>query len=500
MVKSYHIPLVERARSHAGRTAIVDERGTATYASLASSAHRIAAGLLRSRPDLAERRVGFLIDPGARWVEVAWGIWLAGGVAVPLSPLHPAPELEHCLRDADCELAIADRRHRTTLEAVAARAGVRTASSSELDGDPGDLPAVRAERRAMILYTSGTTGKPKGVVVTHGALLAQVTCLVEAWEWTPSDRILHTLPLHHVHGIVNALCCPLWVGATCEMLPRFEAERVWRRFTAGRTTVFMAVPTIYSHLVGAWEGAVDADRRAWSAASGTLRLMVSGSAALPVPLFQRWREITGHTLLERYGMTEFGMALSNPLHGDRIAGEVGRPLPGIEVRVVDELGGRLRDGEPGEIEVRGDAVFTEYWRRPEATSSAFRGAWFRTGDVAVVEAGRYRILGRASTDILKTGGYKVSALEIESVLREHPAIAECAVVGVPDPEWGERVAAAVVLRSGATLELPELRAWCKPRIAPYKAPSLLRLFDDLPRNAMGKVVKPELTVRFGPDA
>jgi malonyl-CoA/methylmalonyl-CoA synthetase len=227
-----------------------------------------------------------------------------------------------------------------------------------------------------------------------------------------------------------------------------------------------------------------------------MRLMVSGSAALPVSTLLRWKEISGHTLLERYGMTEIGMALSNPLHGERIPGSVGRPLPGVEVQLVDEDGQPVPPGTAGEIEVRGPGVFAEYWDKPEATRSAFRAGWFRTGDTAVIENGVYRILGRTSIDVLKTGGHKVSALEIEEVLREHPAVAECAVVGLPDAEWGELVAAAVVLKEGHALDLPSLRAWAKALLSPHKIPSRLLVLNTLPRNAMGKVIKPAVAELF----
>ena len=224
--------------------------------------------------------------------------------------------------------------------------------------------------------------------------------------------------------------------------------------------------------------------------------MMSGSAALPVQMLERWRAISGHTLLERYGMTEIGMALSNPLEGERRPGFVGVPLPGVEVRLVDEHGGAVPDGAPGEIEVRGPAVFSEYWRRPEETAQAFRDGWFRTGDMAVLERGAYRLLGRTSVDIIKTGGYKVSALEIEEVLRTHPCIAECAVVGLHDEEWGERVSVAVELRPGAALSLDELQRWARTHLAPYKVPRALLPVAALPRNAMGKVVKPEVAGLF----
>jgi malonyl-CoA/methylmalonyl-CoA synthetase len=280
------------------------------------------------------------------------------------------------------------------------------------------------------------------------------------------------------------------------MLPRFDADTVWEHIASGSLTLFMAVPTIYIKLISAWEAASPQRRVILSQACARLRLMVSGSAALPVSTLNRWKEISGHTLLERYGMTEIGMALSNPLEGERVPGSVGTPLPGVEVQLVDEHGEAAAAGAAGEIEVRGPAVFKEYWGKPQATQEAFREGWFRTGDVAVLENGRYRILGRMNIDILKTGGHKVSALEVEEQLREHPAIAECAVVGVPDSEWGERVAAAAVLREGETLDLESLRSWAKQRLASHKIPSRLLIVDALPRNAMGKVTKPAIVNLF----
>ena len=224
--------------------------------------------------------------------------------------------------------------------------------------------------------------------------------------------------------------------------------------------------------------------------------MMSGSAALPVPVLQRWREISGHTLLERYGMTEIGMALSNPLRGDRRPGAVGVPLPGVEVRLVSEDGKPVGNGSPGELEVRGPSVFKEYWQRPAETEAAFRAGYFRTGDMAVLEDGMYRLLGRTSVDIIKTGGFKVSAVEIENALREHAAIAACAVVGVPSEEWGETIAAAVELCTGASLALPELQEWARARLAPYKIPRDLLIVTALPQNVMGKTIKSEVRRLF----
>jgi malonyl-CoA/methylmalonyl-CoA synthetase len=445
------------------------------------------------------------MTPGFPWVAVQWGIWRAGGVAVPLPLSSTKPELEYFIGDSGASILVFDAAAAPMLTPIAAARGLRTVEYKQVsagreaqfpDIARNTYPDIANERRAMILYTSGTTNRPKGVVTTHGNIAAQILSLVEAWEWSADDRILLFLPLHHVHGIVNVVSCALWSGATCQMLERFDANTVWDLIADGNLTLFMAVPTIYVKLIAAWDNASAERRASLSRACAKLRLMVSGSAALPVGTFQRWKEISGHALLERYGMTEIGMALANPLRGDRVPGSVGTPLPGVEVQLVGDNGTPVAAGTPGEIEVRGPSVFTEYWSKPDATREAFRDGWFRTGDTAVVENRRYRILGRTSVDILKTGGHKVSALEIEETLREHPAVAECAVVGVPDPEWGERVAAAVVLNRGDALDLPSFRTWGKELLAPYKLPSRLLVLDALPRNAMGKVVKPAVVALF----
>jgi malonyl-CoA/methylmalonyl-CoA synthetase len=496
-MKISSLPLVARAQEHSDRTALADALGSFTYNRLLDASARVAGALLSGGGDLEEKRVPFLITPGFSWVAVQWGIWRAGGVAVPLPQGSPAAELEYFIDDTRAAALVFDAHSAERIGSIAGRRGLRALSSDELlVAAPAPLPQVDAERRAMILYTSGTTSRPKGVVTTHANLAAQIVSLVEAWEWSAEDCILLCLPLHHVHGIVNVVCCALWSGAACEMLPRFDAHAVWERIAGGALTLLMAVPTIYVKLIAAWESASPQRRHEMSQACSRLRLMVSGSAALPVTTLERWKQISGHTLLERYGMTEIGMALSNAYRGQRVPGSVGSPLPGVEVRLIVENGQPAAPGTPGEIEVRGANVFKEYWGKPDATRAAFRDSWFRTGDTAVVENGVYRILGRTNVDIIKTGGHKVSALEIEEALREHPAIAECAVVGIPDTEWGERVAAAVVQASGQVVELEDLRQWGKERIAAYKLPSRLRVVEALPRNAMGKVTKPAVAALF----
>ena len=491
------LALVARGREHDRRVAIVDADRSYRYADLLEASARVAGALLEGASDLREARVAYFIPPGFAHVAVQWGIWRAGGIAVPLALSYPPPELEYVLRDAEATIVVSDTLSAVILAPLAAAAGARfLGCDALLAGQAGALPAIAPGRRAMMVYTSGTTGKPKGVVTTHANLAAQIAALIEAWEWSAEDRILLVLPLHHVHGIVNVLCCALWAGAECAILPKFDPAETWRRIATAQLTLFMAVPTIYARLIAAWEAAPPGAREAMSAGCRAMRLMVSGSAALPVQTLERWRELSGHTLLERYGMTEIGMALSNPLHGERRPGSVGSPLPGVEVRLVDEAGLPVAPGAPGEIEVRGPGVFLEYWRRPDATRDAFREGWFRTGDTAVLEEGRYRILGRSSVDILKTGGFKVSALEIEEELRTHPAVAECAVVGIADPEWGDKVSVAIELRPGASLSLEDLQRWARERLAPYKVPRLLCTVAALPRNAMGKVLKPEVVKLF----
>ncbi len=487
------ILLTQRAEPYAARTAIIAPEGNFTYRQLLDASGKVASFLLNGSPDLPERPVAFLAPPGFHYLALQWGIWRAGGIAVPLSLFHPRAELAYVLDDTTPAAVVAHPDFVNLLGPLARERGLRFAWSPEVLNHPvAHLPTVDLARRAMILYTSGTTGKPKGVVTTHENLAAQITSLVEAWKWTGEDRILEFLPLHHVHGIVNVVACALWVGAVCEILPAFDVGKVWDRIAQGGLTLFMAVPTIYVKLIEAWEKASPPERERMSQGCRQMRLMVSGSAALPIPTLERWKEISGHILLERYGMTEIGMALSNPLHGKRIPGCVGTPLPGVEVRLADETGAPVAPGTPGEIEVRGQTVFLEYWHRSKETKKAFRDGWFLTGDVAVEENGIYRILGRSSVDIIKTGGYKVSALEIEETLLTHPDIKECAVVGIPDPVWGERVVAALVMRDRKSLDIGALRAWGKERLAPYKVPKETLVFQELPRNAMGKVSKPDL--------
>ena len=518
------------AREAADQVAVIAREGVFCYSDLLSASARVANYLLgghdtprsrrdppqsprdtsqsrrdppRARRDLEEARVVFLVPPGFEYAAVQWGIWRAGGVAVPLALAHPPAELASLIADADPEAILVHASVEAKARPAAEAHGIPVGLVSQALAAPvpvsSPLPSLDESRRAQIIYTSGTTGKPKGAVTTHANTRAQVESLARAWRITAADRVLNALPFHHVHGIINALACPLSCGARVEILPRFDALEVWDRFAAGRVDVFMGVPTMYVRLIAAWEEAPPARRRRLSEACRKLRLMISGSAALPVGTLERWKDISGHVLLERYGLTETGMVLSNPLLGRRVPGHVGSPLPGVDVRLAREDGTTARDGEEGGVEVRGETVFVEYWRRPGETATAFRDGWFRTGDRAVLADGQFRILGRESVDIIKTGGEKVSALEVEEVLRAHPAVDDCAVVGIPDPEWGECVCAAVVPGDPAAPPPEGLREWTKGYLAAYKAPVRTLAVSALPRNSMGKVVKADVCALFSRD-
>ncbi len=492
------LPLIVRAYQHQDSVAFRTKSSTHTYRQLLERSEAIATSLLGSTLDLLGTRVALLVTPGFEYTAAQWAIWQAGGIKVPICLSATESEWEYAITDSGSSSVLADALMATKIAPLCQRMGVKLLSlDTIINADSRVLPDVSPDRNAMILYTSGTTSKPKGVVTTHANIQAQIESLVEAWEWRSSDRIPMFLPLHHIHGIINITSCALWSGAAIEPFQRFELPAILERVRDDAYTVFMAVPTIYVKLIEALKLASKVERDAIICGFARMRLMVSGSAALPASLHEQWTELTGQKLLERYGMTEIGMALSNPYDGERRPGSVGKPLPGVEVRLKTESGSIVSaEDEPGEIQVRGPGVFSEYWQRPEITTESFDDGWFRTGDMAVVETGYYRIMGRLSVDIIKSGGYKLSALEIESTLLDHPLIRECAVIGLPDDTWGESVTAVVVLPSDTGLELSSLREWCKERMSVYKIPQRLLVVEELPRNAMGKVTKPAVRALF----
>jgi malonyl-CoA/methylmalonyl-CoA synthetase len=496
------------------RPAVLDATGAHSYAAVVAGSIRVASSLLDAssqtqtttspRASLDGERVAILVAPGARFVEAFFGVLLAGGCVVVLSPLHPAPETRYFCDDAEVRTVLVSAEHHALAAPLAATTNVRDidellAGREHIGAVTAAALAAGGDAPALQLYTSGTTGKPKGAVITHMNLEVQQELVGAAWGFGPTDTLLHALPLHHMHGLAIALLTALGAGATTR-LTTFDAPAIWEAMSDA--TVFMGVPAMYHRLFVAFDATDEATRTRWSGNARALRLATSGSAALPVTIASRWREVTGKIPLERFGMTEIGVGITNPLDGERFPGCVGFPLPSVETRIVGE-GGEV--AETGELWIRGPSVFHGYHRREEETAKAFAAAddggapWFRTGDTVTRQGvnGPFKILGRTSVDILKSGGYKLSALEIEEVLREHPSVAEVAVVGIPDEAWGDRVVACVV-RSAAAPPCDEavLRAFVRERLAPYKVPKEVLFVDDLPKNALGKVVKPELSARI----
>jgi len=487
--------IFEKAQHYSSNVAIIDHGVRYTYRQLLDQSDSMATLLLPNEPT-STSQVAFMVNPGFDYVAVQWGIWRSGAMAVPLCLSYPLPSLQYVLEDAQVTQLVVSPEYETLLRDYCDASGIMIHVLGKSSLPPaGQLPLVTPDQPALMLYTSGTTSQPKGVVLSHDNLNAQVENLIEAWKWTASDHIINVLPLHHVHGVVNVVGCALYVGARLSFLPQFSPQELFRAFLEDGLTLFMAVPTIYYKLIAYWETLTEQEQLALTTAMKQFRLMVCGSAALPVTTMEKWQRISGHTLLERYGMTEIGMAISNPYEGERRAGFIGQHIPGVEVRLVDEEDQLVTAGTMGEIHVRGRNVFRQYWNRPEQTLEAFtHDGWFRTGDMAIVENDYYRITGRSSVDIIKSGGYKISALEIEELLRTYPGIGDVAVIGFPDEEWGEKVMAALVVNT--SVEIDQLNGWIREKMPAYKTPKKYLIVEDLPRNAMGKVVKNEVKLLF----
>lgn len=490
----------QQAERFGSKTAIIDDQGPYSYIELDDRSDWIANYLLLKGIQKGDR-ITFLIPPEFNFVAVLFAIWKVGAIAVPLCTIHPVPELQYVVDDSQSELLICGDEF---FDKASELSDVKCIPTSEIYSSPlvAHCGSPLSNDPSLILYTSGTTSRPKGVLHTHKSLNSTINSMIESWEWHKDDHILHVLPLHHTHGLINKLLCSLTVGATCEFLSKFDKEIVWNKFQKGDVNLFMAVPTIYSKLIKYWDEQITDRQLQLSEGVKKMRLMVSGSAALPVPVLDKWETISGHRLLERYGMTEIGMAISNPYDGERRPGHIGLPMPGVKVRLVDDKSEvvETKNGQ-GEIQIKGATLFKEYWNKEEATKESFTGdGWFKTGDIAVVVDDYFKMLGRNSVDIIKSGGYKISALEIESKLLDHPEIEECAVVGISDKEWGEVVGVAIVSKavtlSLSKCQLPEIQEWAKDKLAPYKIPRQLINVDELPRNVLGKVTKNEIKKLF----
>jgi malonyl-CoA/methylmalonyl-CoA synthetase len=463
-----------------------------SYADLLDGSGRLANALVMLGVEPGDR-VAVQVEKSPEAILLYLACLRAGAIFLPLNTAYTLPELDYFLRDAEPRLLVVDPSRADAVEPVARAAGVAEqttlgaageGSLSELAAScPADFADVPRERDdlAAILYTSGTTGRSKGAMLTHGNLASNASTLAEIWHFGPQDVLLHALPIFHTHGLFVATNTVLMAGASMLFLPRFDPETVFRLLP--RATTMMGVPTFYVRLLQ--------DPRLTRDSTRHMRLFVSGSAPLLAETHRQWRERTGHAILERYGMTETNMNTSNPYDGDRVAGTVGFPLPGIALRVSDPQSGAERpQGEVGMIEVRGPNVFRGYWRMPDKTAQEFRpDGFFITGDLGRVdERGYVHIVGRGK-DLVISGGYNVYPKEVESEIDALPGVVESAVFGVPHPDFGEGVTAAVVVQPGADVSESAILSALRPRLAAYKLPKRVIVVSDLPRNTMGKVQK-----------
>lgn len=432
-----------------------------TYRQLAGAAGGVAARIQ------GRSRVAVWATPTPQTAVAVVGALVAGVPVIPINPKVGERELDHILADSRPDLIIRD---------------VDLTETGPLPQNDFD-----GEHPAFIVYTSGTTGPPKGVVLPRRAIESNLDALATAWGWTGDDVLVHGLPLFHVHGLIIGIVGPLRRGGSVRHLGKFSTQAAARELGAGATMMF-GVPTMYHRL------AADVEKDpALAEAIGRARLLVSGSAALPASDHMRVEKATGQRIVERYGMSETLMNCSVRVDGERRPGAVGPPVDGVDLRIVDEQGNAVDNGEIGEIEVRGPNLFTGYLNRPDATAEAFRDGWFRTGDVATIDPDGYvRIVGRHATDLIKSGGYKIGAGEIENVLLEHPQVAEVAVTGEPDDDLGERIVAWVVPHGERPAE-QDLVDHVARLLTPHKRPRVVRFLDALPRNEMGKVTKRALT-------
>ncbi|PDW02959.1 acyl-CoA synthetase [Candidatus Viridilinea mediisalina] len=477
---------------------------TLSYSTIVDLAAGWAEHFLRQGVQRGDR-VGLFLPSSPTFLVTYLGIQMVGGIAVLINSQYRQVELNHILSDSEPRVVVCDADGIAYIGAPAGSVGaklvVTTGEVQAKDASSwrGELP--RPNELALLVYTSGTTGRAKGAMLTHGALTANSAAVTAAWHWTAADHLLLVLPLFHIHGLGVGFHGTLWSGARLTLRPRFVAEESLEALRSGEYTLFFGVPTMYTRIIEVARAQTVRTRgKPPRIKPLPLRLCVSGSAPLAPQTLQEFETRFGHRILERYGMSETGMNLGNPYEGERRAGTVGQPFPGQEARVVDMQSGEpLPDGEIGEIQVRGPHVGTGYWGNPQATVEVFHDdGWFSTGDLGWrSDDGYFTITGRAR-ELIISGGYNIYPREIEEVLLNHPAVAECAVFGQPDPDLGEHVVAAIVPRNPAQPPTRnKLINYCNEHLAAYKRPRSIHILEALPRNAMGKVQKELLKQQMG---
>ena len=448
-----------------------------TFADIDARANRMAA-VLTSRGLTRGDRLALYLPNRLEYIDLFLAVTRLGIIAVPINALYREREAGHILHDATPKAVVGSAEYAWQVDELAADA-------ARLPATPVDTSALDDSTPAALIYTSGTTGPAKGAVITHGNLAANARNLVSAWRITAADRLLLALPLFHAHGLGNGIHCWLLAGCRTRLLERFDRASAAATFLDFRPTLFFGVPTMYVRMLE-FEAAHARE------IGSRMRLCVSGSAPLPAQVLEEFEARFGQRILERYGMTETLMTLSNPYNGERRAGTVGGPLPGVKARILDEHGHDVPDAVVGELHVTSPTMFAGYWNRPDATRDAFRDGWFATGDLAERSADGYYTLRGRRTDLIITGGFNVYPREIEELLTEHPSVAEVAVAGIADRLKGEVPAAFVVLHPGAPADADALLEFCRKNLASFKVPREVRFLSALPRNAMGKVEKRRL--------
>ena len=501
--------LTESAKKDPGHTAIIFENFKMTYGELNAASNKVANALVRAGIE-RDQKVAILIPNIPQFLMCYFGILKTGAVVVPLNVLLRGPEIAYHLQDSDSVMLIAWEGFVT--DAVAGYQQTPTCKKLVIINAPGStaLPDVEGVLRfdafladtspkfemvatmpddtAVIIYTSGTTGQPKGAELTHFNLLfnARIAATTLGIEWLPDDVALVALPLFHSFGLSAVMGVAVTVGATMTLMPRFDPLKAFEIIQRDHVTTFSGVPTMYIYMLN------HPERKKYDLSS--LRFCNSGGASLPVEILEAWKREFGITILEGYGLSETSpVASSNVLYKPAKPGTVGIPIWGIEMKIVDDQDHDLPVGEIGEIVIRGHNIMKGYYKRPEATAEAIHNGWFHTGDIGKMDEDGYFSIVDRKKDMIIRGGFNVYPRELEEVLYAHPAIAEAAVIGVPDPQLGEEVKAIIYLKPGATATEEEIRGYCKARLAGYKYPRIIRFIDQpLPKNATGKILKREL--------
>ena len=491
-IRASLMPFLSQITGHpAERIAVIDSDGEHSFGSLVTQARLLAGTLKEIIPTSVSTneplRIAFLAGRQASSAVALLAIWLADAVAVPLDPLMSLPEWQWRLEDLTVEMLIHTPSHRAEAQYIAHCTRVTLISTEHESTNEAPLRLAAPEQSALILFSNKGGVRPKPCVHSFRSLAAQMQTLVDAWEWQPEDRLLHVLPLSNYHGLIHGLLGSMAAGCCCEILPNFKINLIWNRLSSEQITLFTAVPTIYQYLIDAWNKATDEQRFLWQVGFSQLRQTLVGPGSVAPSVSRQWSQITSQDLHFHFGMTETGMIIHNKQSSREISGE---PMPGVNLRLADDLGHEISEG-PGELEIRTPQLFKEYFGHTDLTQHSYNDGWFRTGDLAIRQGNNYRLLGHRDLDVIDTGGYRVSALEIETVIDSHPGINKCAILGTPCERWGEAICVFIVPEK-TPIALAELREWLCPQLPSYKLPTQLTLLTQMPRTHIGAVDKQQL--------